>query len=66
MLLLQDARGEGSFVIGVEHFDGFLHDDWPMIQFFVDEVDRAAGNLHSVGECLLLRLEAGNAGNKDG
>ena len=38
MLLLQDARSQRMLVVDVEHRDCFLHDDWAVVEFFVDEV----------------------------
>ena len=54
------------FIIPIEHRDSFLHDDRPMIQFFVHEMHRAPGDFHPISERLLLRLQPGNAGNSDG
>ena len=49
-------------IVAVEHGHGFLHDDRAVVEFLVDEVDGASGNLHAVGEGLLLRFEAGKCG----
>ncbi len=59
VLLLQNARGEGVLIVAVKHRDSLLHDDRSVIEFFVNEMHGASGNLYSIGECLLLRFEAG-------
>src|SRR5581483_9030943 len=57
VLLLEDAGGEGVFVISIEHRDRLLHDDGPVIEMLVDEVYRAPRDLHAVFNRLLLRFE---------
>jgi len=42
MLLLEDSLGERVFIIAIEHWHSFLHDDGPVVELFVHEVDRAA------------------------
>ena len=41
--------------------DGLLQNDGAVVEFFVHEVHGAAGNLHAVGEGLLLSFEAGES-----
>ena len=61
MLLLQDARGEGMFVVGVEHGNNLLQNDGTVVEFFVHEMHRTTGNLHTVGEGLFLSLQSGES-----
>ena len=56
MLLFENSGCEGMFIVGVENGHSLLHNDRPMIEFFVDEVHGAAGYLYAIGECLLLRF----------
>ena len=58
VLLLEDTSGEGVLVIIVVRKHRLLHDDGAVIEFFVDEMHRASGHLHAVGERFLLGLEA--------
>ena len=64
MLFDQDAVGERVGVVGFEHRNDPLQDDDAVIQMLVDEVHRAAGDLHAVVEGLGLRLEAGEGGQQ--
>ena len=64
MFLLEDAGGQGEYVVAREDLDGFLENDHSVVELLIDEVDGASGNLDSVGECLLLRVEAGEGGKK--
>ncbi len=52
-------------VVGKDR-DGLLQDDGAVVERFVHEMDGAAGDLHAVVNRLLLRLEAGKAGNREG
>ena len=64
MLLLQDARGQRVFVVIRQHRDGALHDDWPVVEVLVDEMDAAAADLHSVVKGLLLSFQSGKCGQQ--
>lgn len=66
MFLGEDAGGEGGFIVGVEDGDGALEDDDPVVEFFVDEVDGAAGDFRSIVEGLALGVEAGKSGQQGG
>ena len=66
MLLLEDARGEGFGGVVVEDGDGVLQDDDAVVYGLVDKVDGAAGDLGSVVEGLMLRVEAGERGQQRG
>ena len=59
MLLLENALGQRMLVVGVEHGNGLLHNDGAVIEFLIDKMDRTTGNLHTVGEGLLLRFQSG-------
>ena len=44
--------------------DRFLHNDRPVVEFFVHEMHGAAGDFHAIGEGLLLRFEARKRGQQ--
>ena len=66
VLFLEDARGEGIGVVGVEDGDGALEDDGTVVEVLVDEVDGAAGDFDAVVEGLVLGVEAGEGGQQGG
>lgn len=57
VFLLQDPRPKRVLVVAAEHRNSLLHNDRAMIQFFIHKMHRAAGNLHTISESLLLRLQ---------
>ena len=66
MFLDQNTGREGFECIGVEDRDGSLEQNRAAIEIFVDEVDGTSSDLHSMGERLILRIEAGESGQKRG
>ncbi len=54
MFLFQDSFCQRVFVVIIVNEYGPLHDDCPMIEFFIDEVNCASCNLYAVGKSLLL------------
>src|SRR6185437_3740351 len=66
VLLLQDAFGEGVGVVRFEYRDGFLENDDAVVEFLVDEMDGASGDLDAVEPGLLLSVEAGEGGQQRG
>src|SRR6516164_10205348 len=59
MLLLQYASCQRVCVVCVEHWYSLLKNDGAVVEVGVDEVHRAARQLHPVLKRLLLRLESG-------
>lgn len=59
MLLRENPRTQGLFGIVGIHGDGGLRNDWPMVGFFIDEMDRGPGNADSVLQRLTLGMGAG-------
>ena len=57
MFLPENTFGQSVLIVGVEYGNGFLDDDGAVIQFFVHEMHRTAGNFDSIGKGLLLGLE---------
>ena len=39
MLLLEDARGDGGCVVGMENRNGGLRDNFTLVKLLVDEMD---------------------------
>ena len=62
MFLLQDPFRERVLVVGVKNWDRLLNNDGAVVQFFIDEVNRAPRGFHSVREGLLLRFETRKCG----
>src|SRR5215813_8145109 len=59
VLLLQNSCCERVLIIAVCDRHGFLHDDGTVVEFLIDKMHGATGNLDAVGESLLLGFEAG-------
>src|ERR1019366_236489 len=59
VFLFQDASSQRVLVVAVEHRHHFLHQDGTVIEVRVHEVHRAARDLHTVVEGLLLGLQPG-------
>src|SRR5215471_13360049 len=59
VLLFEDSGRQRVLIVAFEHRDGSLHDDRPVIQFFIHEMDRAAGDFYSIGKSLLLGFKSG-------
>src|ERR1700704_5618529 len=66
MLFLEDFVGEGGFRVFIEDRDSGLQNDGAGIEVFVDEMDGAASEFHSVFEGLALGFEAGEGGEQRG
>src|SRR5690349_13980476 len=64
VLLYEDTSGEGLDCVVIEYRHGGLDDDGAGIEIFVDEVDGAAGDLHAVGQRLVLRVESRERGQE--
>ena len=44
-------------IVPIQHRNRLMHDDRTMIEFFIDEMDRASRNFHAISERLLLCFE---------
>src|ERR1700679_71198 len=64
MLLLQDPDSQRVFIIAIKHWHRLLHDDRPMIKFFVHKMHRAPGNFHPISEGLLLCFKSRKGGQE--
>src|ERR1700691_5071384 len=58
MLLLENTGAESVLIVRIKHSNSLLHNDRPMIKLFIHEMHSAAGNLDSISESLLLRLQS--------
>ena len=59
MFFLEDARGQGVRVVGIQHRHRGLHDDRAVVEFRRHEVHRAAVNLDAGLERAPVRMQAG-------
>jgi len=57
MLLLEYAFGQRVFVVRIQHRHRLLYDDRPVIQFLVNDVNRATAHFHTIGKGLFLGLK---------
>ncbi len=58
VLFFQNSGRERFYCIVIEHRHGGLNNDRPGIKILIHEVDRTAGNLDTVLERLVLRIES--------
>src|ERR1700675_4501135 len=61
MLLFQDSAGQLNLVIAGQDRHGALQNDHSVIELFVDEMNCAAGIMHSIIQSLLLCIESGES-----
>lgn len=64
VLLLQQARRQRIRRIAGAHLDGGLQHDRAVVQFGGHEMDRCAVHLDAHGQCLLVRMQPGKAGQQ--
>src|SRR5271165_4098288 len=64
VFLLQNSHRQSMFIVTVEHRRRSLYDNCSVIEFFVDKVHGAAGDLYAISEGLLLGFEAGKCGQQ--
>lgn len=61
VLLFEDACGERLNSVVFHYRHCALSDDWATIERLVDKVNRATTHLHTMRECLSLRIEPGKS-----
>jgi hypothetical protein len=66
VLLGKNPSRERFDSVAVEHGDSRLLPDWTAVQIFVDKVDRAAGDFHTMDQRLILCIEARESGQERG
>jgi len=64
VFFLQDTRGKSFFRVVVVYWQDGLENDGAGVEIFVNEMDRAAGELDAVLESLALRLETWKRGQQ--
>jgi len=64
VFFLQDAHGQRVFRVVVVYWQDGLENDGAGVEIFVNEMDRAAGELDAVLESLALRLETWKRGQQ--
>ncbi len=64
MFFDQNSGRQGLERVGIEDGDGGLQKDRAAVELFVDEVNGTAGDLHAVGERLILGIETGKGGQQ--
>jgi len=58
MFLSQDPPCQCMCIVALQYRNSFLHHDHSMVQAFIHKVNSAPRQLHSIGKCLLLRVQS--------
>lgn len=64
MLFDQNASGEGLNGIVVQNGNGHLEKNRPAVEVFIYKVDRATGDLYTMGQGLILGIETREGGQE--